>query len=115
MAGEPPDHERRVPVDSLFDALSDHRRRAVMRCLMRRTDRPVDVETLDVRLCRDAGVDPGEFEASLRHVHLPKLADVGIVAYDDADGTVRYRTNPAVESLLITASAAGDEGSVVEH
>lgn len=115
MAVETPDHERPASVDSLFDALSDRRRRSVVRCLMRRTDRAVDLETLDARLCRDASADPGDFEVPLRHVHLPKLDDVGIVAYDEDDGTVRYREQPAVESLLIAASAVRGEPNVPRY
>jgi len=99
--------DRSPSIDSLFDVLSDRRRRAVVRCLMTRADRAADVETLDARLCRDASAVPGSFEAPLRHVHLPKLADVGLVAYDETDGTVRYREHPAVESLLETASESG--------
>jgi len=106
MAEIPFDADRAPSVDSLFDALSDRRRRAVVRYLIDRTDRTARVETLDAELCHEASADPGSFEATLRHVHLPRLADVGVVTYDEADGTVRYRERPAVESLLETAAPA---------
>jgi DNA-binding transcriptional ArsR family regulator len=109
MAETLPDSERSPSIDSLFDALSDRRRRVVVRYLIDRTDRTAHVETLAAELCRAASADPGAFEATLRHVHLPKLADVGLVAYDESDGTVRYRDHPAVESLLETAAPAERE------
>lgn len=36
----------------------------------------------------------------LRHNHLPKLADAGVVDYDRQGATVRYRPREAVEELL---------------
>lgn len=36
----------------------------------------------------------------LQHTHLPKLADIGILEYDQRSDTVRYWTQPSLEEWL---------------
>jgi len=36
----------------------------------------------------------------LRHSHLPKLEDAGLVEYDSRSETVRYWSQPSLEELL---------------
>ncbi|WP_193570246.1 MULTISPECIES: hypothetical protein [Halorussus] len=38
--------------------------------------------------------------AELHHVHLPKLADHDLVGYDAQSGSVRYRPDERVETLV---------------
>lgn len=73
--------------DDLFDALSHARRRFVLQHL-RSSDRPVSVDDLSSELAAwedDASSNhaSGRVALSLLHVHLPKLADAGLVEYDE--------------------------------
>lgn len=84
------------PLDELFDALADWRRRCVLRCLQA-SDRPTalaDVAAeVAARTSDSASAEVSEetverVYASLYHVHVPKLADVGVVDYDRDRATV---------------------------
>ena len=79
-------------LDELLSALADRTRRAVIRHFHRSGERTATVDELAVRLSEgDATSDPTRTKRTLHHVSLPKLADAGIVEYDPAAGTVRYR------------------------
>jgi hypothetical protein len=73
--------------DELFRALAHARRRRVL-AYLRAERRTVPVEQVVDHLAQagpDALVSRREIETSLYHVHLPKLIDVGLVAWDDPD------------------------------
>ncbi|WP_435174543.1 DUF7504 family protein [Halorussus sp. AFM4] len=73
-------------VSDCFEAVADPRRRSVLADL---TDRgSAAVEDLTERAARRTGSDAGRVATALRHVHLPKLADFGVVAYDRERGRV---------------------------
>jgi len=44
-------------------------------------------------------------ELSSPHVHLPKLADAGVIEYDRDDRTVRDATSPALEAFVACVRA----------
>nr|WP_227380784.1 hypothetical protein [Haladaptatus halobius] len=44
---------------------------------------------------------------TLIHTHLPKLADHGIIEYDQRSATVRYRDGRQVEAVLEVAATHG--------
>lgn len=101
----------RLAIDDALHALSNGRRRAVVQYLRESGDATYDVgEIADVVVnpqtpsrSSDPPVrDPEEVAALLRHRHLPKLDDHGIVAFDPADNVVSYRGDPVVEELLDT-------------
>jgi hypothetical protein len=84
-------------VSRLFDVLADERRRTVVAVLLEQTA-PITVETLARRVAaRDADASPAnvptadvdEVHVSLHHVHLPKMAQAGLLTYDAGDGVVR--------------------------
>jgi hypothetical protein len=86
--------------DELFRALAHARRRRVL-AYLRAERRTVPVEQVVDHLAT-AGADTlaarREIETSLYHVHLPKLIDVGLVAWDDPDRQAAiYPTTVAVE------------------
>ncbi|MFC6825887.1 DUF7344 domain-containing protein [Halopelagius fulvigenes] len=83
------------PPDELFDALADATRRRTLWLLLdeRRTTVEELADTLlGWRTAERGVVGADEREKvllSLHHIHLPMLADRGLVAYDEADGDVR--------------------------
>jgi predicted transcriptional regulator len=87
---------KETPVDELFDVLTDVRRRHVLSVLSGRQS-AMDVESLsDAVAAREYDADPSvlsestihEVHVTLHHVHLPKLADSGLIEYDRDDRTV---------------------------
>ncbi|WP_256301818.1 DUF7344 domain-containing protein [Haloarchaeobius salinus] len=44
--------------------------------------------------------DREELAIQLQHTHLPKLANHGVVDFDHRNGTVRYRPDEQVETVL---------------
>ncbi|MFC4541961.1 helix-turn-helix domain-containing protein [Halosolutus amylolyticus] len=112
--------------DASFDALADPRRRAVLRAL-EGTERPVSLDELADRVSlaersdeRDPIAEWGDallgsqrrVLISLRHVHVPKLADVGAVDFDADANTVAMR-DPGAELLarLDPIEGTGDDTS----
>lgn len=95
VLGSPGDDEGRE-WDRLFRTLTAPRRWAVVSILAGRRA-PVSVSDLATLLAaREAGVSPLDVPRagrrpvaiSLRHVHLPMLADVGLIEYDEASNAV---------------------------
>lgn len=86
-------------VSDCFDALANSRRREV---LVEVGDRyEVSVEDLTNKVATEESTSRKQVKTSLMHVHLPKLADHGIVAYDREQGLVaRGEQFEEVESLL---------------
>lgn len=73
--------------NDIFGALSHGRRRFVLQHL-RTSEAPVSVDDLVTELAAwDDGPPAADrrerIEVSLRHVHLPKLADFGLIEYDE--------------------------------
>lgn len=94
----PPSTER--PIDDLLTSLADWRRRAVLRHLAARDDAgPVVIEAVAAAVAPDAA-DEERLRVRLHHRHLPALDDAGLVEYDPASRTVRYRRDERVETLL---------------
>lgn len=89
-------------LDALFGALADGRRRTILDVLSHQFQ-PIHTETLarevgaDERDVAEHEVPATDVEAilvSLRHVHLPTLADAGLIEYDPDDRTVSYEGHP---------------------
>jgi len=91
-------------LDALFDALADERRRAVLDVLSHQTG-PIHVETLARELeAKERGIAESDVPVDeieqllmgLYHVHLPRLAEAGLVEYDSDADTVAYEGHPAL-------------------
>lgn len=101
-------------IDVVFDLLSNRRRRIVLDYLRDRDDEWVATEKLadriaswEVELFDPASVSPESIEIDLAHGHLPKLAESGVVDYDEDAGRVSYCGDARVERFL---DLSGREG-----
>ena len=104
-----------LSADGLFDVLSDEHRRLVTGYLLRQ-DGPTGIERLaDHIVERSLLAYSGQLEeprrrvlTSLHHVHLPKLAEAGIVTYDaDRNAAEATADAPIVEPYLELAKEHG--------
>ena len=95
-------------IDAVFDALSARRRRFVLTYLVRTADGTADLhDVVEYVLRRER--EPHEeisperrhrITSSLHHNHLPRLDRAGVLAYDATSGTIRYRGDPFIETLV---------------
>lgn len=89
------------PLDDHLRLLADHNRRAIISELRRSSDEMRTFEELINRLHEDAAnTEQAQLAIKLRHTHLPKLADHGLLEYDRRSGAVRYDADERVETLL---------------
>jgi hypothetical protein len=107
-----PDRPETVPIpysfDQALDLISVPRRRTLLYHLKDRTDEEIELDDLvDQVVARERSIpvrEPPESRdsvvVSLTHTHLPKLADLGILAYDSDERIVHYHGNPALESFV---------------
>ncbi|WP_435158878.1 DUF7344 domain-containing protein [Haladaptatus sp. DFWS20] len=105
----------------LYKLLANHRRRVLLQCL-RDTEAPIPISVLVTELTqRDEHVSPNESintEIAVHHIHLPKLADAGVIEYDHSAQQAAYTAPPQVdallEELLVTVSTGEQESSLPE-
>jgi predicted transcriptional regulator len=84
-----------LPADRLSDLLADERRRRVLRTLAEQ-EGPVDLSTLASAVADSEADDPAgrtpvwrRVYLALSHVHVPMLADAGLVEFDRTATRVR--------------------------
>lgn len=121
------------PRDSLFQCLAKRRRRIVLSYLLTIEDRSVTIDelvdavieaerySLSPLLSPSSSSDPESIAITLDHVHLPLLADTGLIEYDRERGTVTTTDQtPYIEPYLdrvqeanqveeLTAKRTGEE------
>lgn len=91
-------HQR--PLDATIGLLANRQRRHALRYLAR-TDGATSLDAVVAHVCEQVnGDDRPTVRTTLHHVHLPRLADRGIVEYDPRRSRVRYLESPLVERLL---------------
>ncbi|MFC7070778.1 DUF7344 domain-containing protein [Halobaculum lipolyticum] len=79
-------------LDELLSALADATRRAVVEHFRHTGRRVATTAELADELARDAtAVERDRLDATLHHTALPKLDAAGVLAYDPASRTARYR------------------------
>lgn len=109
------DTDTGVDTDELFDLLSNARRRRVLAVLQRADGDAATLEELAERVVArdtdDGSDDPEAAAIALHHVHLPKLADCGVIEYDARNGTVSYCGRPERDRLLELAVETAGDGS----
>ncbi|MFC4438393.1 MULTISPECIES: DUF7344 domain-containing protein [Natrialbaceae] len=111
--GSKPITDRTAPsLDLVFDLLSNRQRRYVLYYLYEQPDGVATVDeltdhvvALEHRTASSEGEDASDvhretIRTELQHVHLPKLADAGMVEHDQRSDTVRYWSQPSLEEWL---------------
>lgn len=102
-------HAQPLSVDETFEALVSQRRRDVIHCLRTYEDpmalaaiaEEIAVWETETDIARLSSEEVERIYASLYHAHIPKLADLDIVAYDRDRDTVALAENADhVESVL---------------
>lgn len=92
-----------LSLDETLELLANYERRRVLGFLMDAPDGTAAmdelVDHLSTRRAERVGERPGRSHVTttLHHVHLPKLADAGVVEYDARGRTVRYRADERLE------------------
>ncbi len=104
-----------VSKDDVFDVLSNHRRRYVLHSL-KQHGRTTSIGDLAEQVAAwENGVSRADLSAAerkrvytaLQQFHLPKMDSTGIVAFDDARGTVSLTA--AVENLDVYLDVVGED------
>ena len=76
-----------LSLDVAFDILADGRRRAVLSYLIQ-DERQADLDELATHISAvEPTVADGQAATTLHHLHLPKLADAGLISYDSEQRT----------------------------
>lgn len=102
-------------LDEIHRLLSEERRRCLVSHLASRADASAATDELVDAVVERESPRPGpanhrtRVEIDLTHVHLPRLADAGVVEYDPVAGTVQYTPSKTLEALL-AVSALSEEG-----
>jgi len=108
---EPPgaDHgSRDRSLDAVFEMLRSERRRNVLYILYQRAG-PVQVSDLADEVATREDAELTRVATAIRHVHLPKLDDAGVVEFDAEAGSVRFADDSGRLRRYLTRAAA-DEG-----
>ncbi|MFB6130863.1 MAG: hypothetical protein ABEJ28_08595 [Salinigranum sp.] len=92
-------------VDYVFDAVADPDRRRLLEALSELPDEWIPVDAL-VR--RATGEVDDRFAAAARYVHLPMLADLGVIDYRPTEDRVTHRRARVVDVLVTAARAFRD-------
>jgi len=79
-----------LSTDTVLHLLADERRRSVLNHLMENGEKAVEIEDL-VAATTDTEESSEQVSIELHHVHLPRLAEEGIIDFDARSGSVRYR------------------------
>ena len=98
-----------LSLDTIFEIIADRRRRFSLYAFIDAPDETLAFESLveDVATL-EAAVDEHPITrdrylsaaADLYHWHLPVLAEVGVVDYDERSGVVRYLARPLLETWV---------------
>jgi hypothetical protein len=111
----------RGQISQLYTLLADHQRRVLLQCL-RNTEASLSTSTLVTELTpsddRESSERDVEAEIAVHHIHLPKLADAGVIEYDQSAQQAAYTAPPQVDALLedmlVTVSTVEQEPSLQE-
>ncbi|WP_129113129.1 DUF7344 domain-containing protein [Halegenticoccus tardaugens] len=103
-------------VDTMINALAHPRRRSVLEALSDLSDDPVDFETIVDRVqwleaTDESDANRRQIARSLHHVHLPKLADIGVIVYDSERRQITHQRTRVADVLAVASRAVAVERS----
>lgn len=103
-----------LSLDETLGLLSNRERRTLLAYLREEGDRTLTFDEVVDHLVAQRSERIGEqtdrdhVARSLHHVHVPKLAEAGVVEYDTQDRTIRYRPDSRLETWLERIRAEDD-------
>ncbi|WP_231188263.1 hypothetical protein [Haladaptatus sp. DYF46] len=113
MSSSDDDDDQRCSLDELLKLLADSERRQILTYLLEDADRPIPLEALLEELRSDGSTDPTQARERLlirlHHIHLPKLADYGVIEYNASLQLISYTEHPRIEALLRAEQIENDE------
>ena len=114
MASTPQKSVRDDRVGYVLDALANPDRRHLLETLSDISEDGISVDALLRRATGDSGSGIDErFATAARYVHLPMLADLGVIDYHPSEERVAHRRARVVDVLVTAARAfGGDEAEV---
>lgn len=93
--------ENQLSVGDQCELLANPKRRTVLRYLITQSVESFPVEVLSEYVAaREPNQTRQDITYSLRHRHLPKMADAGVIRFDPEDQRVEYRSNTDLERHL---------------
>ena len=111
MGFSPEDTDERCSLDEIFKLLADTQRRHILTYLIEAADQPVPLEALVEHLQTHTDTNCEQLQTQLHHLHLPKLADYGVIEYNSPLQLVSYTEHPRLEVLLQAGQSLGDGGN----
>ncbi|ODR80340.1 hypothetical protein BG842_07725 [Haladaptatus sp. W1] len=94
----------RISLDTLWDLLANAHRRHILLYLSEHTKTTISREQLLDHLTEVSDRSYKDLHRRLairlHHVHLPKLADHGLLVYNEATHSISYNANSRVEKML---------------
>jgi predicted transcriptional regulator len=94
-----------LSLDEMFDLLADRHRRYLFEYLAKEADPtvPLDdaVSYVTDQLAEETDYRPTDedVKGQLHHAHIPRLADSGLVEFDERSETIRYHVNERLEAF----------------
>lgn len=91
-----------ISTDDAIQVLCDDTRRTLLRYLIQSEAGTETVNDMASALVADETICAcrEDIELALYHLHLPKLAEAGVIEWEPDVGTVRYLPNDSIETLL---------------
>lgn len=97
--------ETAISKEEMLEILSDHHRRILLEYLASEADPTVSLDEAVIYVTdqlgekSDSRPHEDDVNASLHHRHIPRLADSGLVEFDERSETIRYHESEKLEAF----------------
>ncbi|WP_227380691.1 helix-turn-helix domain-containing protein [Haladaptatus halobius] len=100
----------RRELDTACELLANATRRSVMQYFTAEETAVAELDELIDHIHEKVNdvTGPKQARTPLVHMHLPKLADAGVIEYDERSETIRYRDSDRLETFLEVVTADYD-------